>query len=73
MALPAVVTLVDDVITRGAQMVGAAWAIWAARPDITVRSFAFIRTMSNSVDFERILDPCVGKIEVRRGECFRSP
>jgi predicted amidophosphoribosyltransferase len=73
MALPAEVTLVDDVITRGAQLIGAAWAIWAVRPDIQVRAFAFIRTLSDPQEFERILAPCVGKIEVHRGESFRVP
>lgn len=73
MALPAEITLVDDVVTRGAQMMGAAWAIRAVRQDIIVRCFAFIRTVSNPDDFERILAPCVGTIEVRRGECFRDP
>lgn len=73
MALPAEITLVDDVITRGAQMMGAAWAIWAVRPDIIVRGFAFIRTVSNPDEFAHILAPCVGTIQVRRGECFRDP
>ncbi len=73
LALPPVVTLVDDVITRGSQMLGAAWCIWKARPDVTVRAFAVIRTISDETNFVKILDPCVGQIELRRGLCYRRP
>jgi predicted amidophosphoribosyltransferase len=74
MTIPAEVTLVDDVITRGAQMMGAAQAIWAVRADVIVRGFAVIRTISRPEDFKSIASPCSGQIDVRRsGDCFRSP
>ena len=72
--LPAKVTLVDDVITRGAQLLGAAWRIWADRPDVTVRGFAVVRTISDPADFSTIAAPCVGTVTLRRDEeCLRSP
>lgn len=73
MTLPAEVTFVDDVITRGAQMMGAALAIWAVRPDISIKAFAFLRTISDPEDFEVIFSPCIGIVKERRGECFRAP
>ncbi len=72
--LPGAVTLVDDVITRGAQLLGAAWCVWSQRPDVTVRAFAVIRTISNSAEFSAIAAPCVGSVTLGRDdECFRSP
>ncbi len=71
--LPSSITLVDDILTRGAQMLGAAWRIWSQRPDVVVRGFAVIRTNSDPGEFSRIADPCVGVVELRRDDCFRSP
>lgn len=67
------ITLVDDVITRGAQLFGAAWRLRAARPDIVVRAFAVIRTISDPTGFTAIGAPCSGVIEWRAEECRRSP
>jgi len=39
LGLPATVTLVDDVITWGAQFLGAAWAVWAARSEVESARF----------------------------------
>lgn len=74
MALPAEVTLVDDVITKGAQMMGAAMAIWAVRRDVTVRAFAVIRTISKPEEFIGIAAPTSGVITLRdAGDCIRRP
>lgn len=71
--LPRRVTLIDDVVTRGAQLFGAAWRIWAARPDLVVRAFAVIRTISDPTEFTAIGAPCTGVIEWRGEECRRIP
>jgi hypothetical protein len=73
LSLPAKITLVDDVITRGAQLFGAAWRIWAARPDVEVRAFAVIRTVSAPEDFATLAAPCTGHIEWRGEDCYRQP
>lgn len=73
LSLPAKVTLIDDVVTRGAQLLGAAWRIWKARPDVEVVGFAVIRTISDPTEFERILAPCVGRVWLERGRCIRRP
>lgn len=72
--LPATVTLIDDVITRGAQMLGAAWRIWSVRPDVVVRGFAVMRTISRPEDFSAIAAPCAGRVTMGRdNECRRAP
>ena len=73
LSLPTSVTLIDDVVTRGAQLFGAAWKIWSMRPDVEVRAFAVIRTVSAPEDFSTIADPCTGRIEWREEECRRRP
>jgi hypothetical protein len=67
LALPSVITLVDDVITRGAQMLGAAWRIWAARPDVMVRGFAFIRTISDPTSSRPSGPPAPGGSPIGKG------
>lgn len=73
LSLPAKITLVDDVVTRGAQLFGAAWKIWSVRPDVEVRAFAVIRTISDPKDFSSLAAPCTGRIEWREEECRRRP
>lgn len=73
LSLPTKITLVDDVVTRGAQLFGAAWKIWSVRPDVEVRAFAVIRTVSDPEEFTGIASPCMGRIEWRNEECYRQP
>lgn len=73
LSLPAKITLIDDVVTRGAQLFGAAWAIWAVRPDVEVSAFAVVRTESEAADFRALFDPHSGRIEWRDEECRRRP
>lgn len=71
--LPSSVVLVDDVVTRGASLLGAAWRLWKAREDLDVRAFAVIRTISNPATFTQILDPCQGLISWENGHHRRVP
>jgi len=73
LSLPPEVTLIDDVVTRGAQLFGAAWKIWTVRPDVVVRAFAVIRPISAPEDFSTIAAPTTGRIEWRSEECRRQP
>ena len=61
LALPDVssVVLVDDVVTRGAHLSGAAARLLEAFPHIQVRGFAVARTKALE---EHVVEPCVGKI-----------
>lgn len=58
---PRRITLVDDVITRGATLLAAASRLSEAFPGCEVRAFAVIRTMTR-VEVDAILAPCTGVI-----------
>jgi len=71
----AFVVLVDDIVTRGHTMFGAAMRILEGRPDVTVVGFAMIRTISNPEDFKSSLDPVHGHIQFRpdKEDTLRRP
>ncbi|MBL8724024.1 MAG: hypothetical protein JNK49_08255 [Planctomycetes bacterium] len=58
---PRRITLVDDVITKGATLVAAASRLLEAFPSCEVRAFAVVRTMTR-VEVDAILAPCTGVI-----------
>ena len=65
--------LVDDVVTRGATLLGAAWRFGEAFPRCELRGFAMVRTESFD-EVMRVRDPCVGSIEIARsGKAVRRP
>ncbi|MBL8144457.1 MAG: hypothetical protein JNM38_25300 [Acidobacteria bacterium] len=43
-----VVVLVDDVVTRGSTILGCAWRLADVMPKVTIRAFAFARTLRDS-------------------------
>lgn len=71
--VPTRVLLVDDVVTRGATLLGAASRIKEAFPDCEVRGFALVRTESFD-EVTQVRDPRVGTIEIARtGKAVRRP
>lgn len=71
---PEDILLIDDVITRGATLLGAANRLADAFPQAEIRAFAAMRTISNPAEFVKVYDPCVGKIELREiGDTLRRP
>lgn len=58
---PRRITIVDDVVTKGATLVAAASRLTEAYPGCEVRAFAVIRTMSRT-EVDSILVPCSGVI-----------
>lgn len=70
---PKRITLIDDVITRGATSLGAANRIMEVFPDAEIRVFAAMRTISNSDEFSDVFDPCTGKILLRGDQTLRVP
>ncbi len=71
---PARFVLIDDVITRGATMLGAASRLGAAFPNADIRCFAVMRSISEPLPFTGILDPVVGKVELTTsGGTVRRP
>ena len=64
----------DDVITRGATIIGATNKLKDIFPNTIIRAFAAIRTISSSANFNNVYDPCIGQIELNEnGETFRNP
>ncbi len=66
------ITVVDDVITRGATMLAAVAVLQKAYPAATVRGFALIRTMSD-VALQNVTEPVEGSIVLRGDETIRRP
>lgn len=74
LARPARITVVDDVLTKGATLLAVASLVREVFPEADVRVFAMLRTMGLQPDVERILDPCVGTIRLTAwGEADRQP
>ncbi len=68
------IVLVDDVITRGSTLLGAANRLADAFPTTRVRAFAAMRTISDPNDFQKLIDPCIGTITPRSsGDTLRRP
>ena len=68
------IILVDDIITRGSTLIGSANRLADAFPNCRIRAFGAMRTISNPGDFENIIAPCIGTIELSQsGDTFRRP
>jgi len=71
---PDEIILVDDIVTRGSTLLGAANRLADAFPQTRIRAFAAIRTISNPGEFDKLYDPCIGTIELREsGDTLRRP
>jgi hypothetical protein len=70
---PDEILLIDDVITRGATLVGAANKLADAYPNARIRAFAVIRTISQPSEFQGIYTPCRGEIQLVGNYTFRLP
>lgn len=71
---PDEILLVDDIVTRGATLLGAANRLADAFPQTRIRAFAVIRTISRPDKFNKTFDPRIGTITLRRdGDTIRRP
>lgn len=71
---PDEIVLVDDVVTRGATLLGAANRLADVFPQAHIRAFAAMRTISNPLEFVKVYDPCVGTIDLQdSGDTLRRP
>ena len=66
-ALPEQLCIVDDVVTRGATLLGCASRLTAAFPNAQIRAFALARTEEFTRETSRVDQPCVGVI-LRNGD-----
>jgi hypothetical protein len=66
--------LVDDVVTRGATLLGAANRLWRSFPGVPIKAFAAMRTVSDPEDFRQVIDPCLERIRLQAdGSTLRRP
>jgi adenine/guanine phosphoribosyltransferase-like PRPP-binding protein len=72
---PSNILLVDDIITRGATLLGAASRLAEVFPGAEIRAFAVIRAISSENEFQHEYCPTVGKILFResQGDTLRRP
>ena len=71
---PKEILVIDDIVTRGSTLLGAVNRLVDAFPNARIRGFAFMRTITNSNEFEKIVRPCTGKIILREdGWSLRRP
>jgi len=67
------ITLVDDFITKGNTLLGAASRLATVLPSAKLAAFALVRTMGLQPDIEQIIDPCIGTIQQHEGGVDRRP
>jgi predicted amidophosphoribosyltransferase len=72
-AEPEEILLIDDIVTRGATLIGAANRLADAFPNAKIRAFAAMRTISNPNDFKDMYDPCKGTIDLFGTAAYRTP
>ena len=66
--------LVDDVVTRGATMMGAANSLATRFPKARIRAFGLVRVQSWAERFVNFVDPCTGTITLQAdGNSSRHP
>jgi hypothetical protein len=73
MPSPEKITLVDDVVTKGATLLAAASLVQDAFPKAEVRAFALIRTLGLVPDIDALIQPVTGSISELYGEALREP
>ena len=69
---PRAIAIVDDIVTRGSSFIGVVPHLVAAFPDVPIRCFALVRTISQG-EIETILFPTTGLIRYRQGQLRREP
>lgn len=68
------VTLVDDFLTKGNTLLGGATRLSEVYPNAQIAAFGPVRTKGFLLDIERLIEPCVGTIELEpNDEADRNP
>lgn len=71
---PKSIILVDDVITKGATLLGSANKLHQIFPKTPIKAFVVVRTVSSSAQFREIYDPVHGHIKLLDdGNTRRAP
>ena len=70
---PSAILLVDDVITRGATLLGIGARVLEAYSEIPVLGFAAMRAISSPAEFVSLVDPRRGQVALRGEQTLRIP
>lgn len=71
---PEEILLIDDIVTRGATLLGAANKLKDSFPDVRIRAFAAMRTTSSDpTPFKHLYDPQRGDITLIGQDTKRRP
>jgi predicted amidophosphoribosyltransferase len=71
---PEDIVIIDDVVTRGATLLGCANRLLDAFPQCRIRAFAAMRTISNSNEFQGVYSPSIGTVTLSpSGQTYRRP
>jgi predicted amidophosphoribosyltransferase len=72
---PQEILLVDDIITRGSTLLGAANRLADAFPSARIRAFGVMATISDPADFVSLSKPLIGSIQYRpsKEDTIRTP
>ena len=75
LGMPGKITLIDDVVTKGRQLIAAAEVLRREAPECDVVAFAVSRTKGFVDDIPAVVDPCIGTIwrTAPNGDAIRSP
>jgi predicted amidophosphoribosyltransferase len=71
--VPERIVLIDDVITRGATVLGCASKVKQHFPQTPVVVFCVMRTVTNPAEFKTVEDPCTGWVRLTGEETYREP
>lgn len=66
---PKEILLIDDIITRGATLLGCASRLKEAFPNASIKAFVAVQSISNIKNFKKIEDPYVGYITLLNDNC----
>jgi hypothetical protein len=71
---PSNILLIDDIVTRGATLLGSASRVAEVFPSAQICAFAVMRAITSEGDFVKEYCPIVGKIHLRpEGDTLRRP
>ena len=66
------ITIIDDVITKGATLIAAASVLKHHLPDASISVFGLVRTISYG-EISAIMEPVLGEITVTGNDANRNP